>query len=433
MGEVFCDMGLLGSSKVHECSASDLIGQYVGHTGPLVKEKFEAALGQILFVDEAYRMTQGPFAKEATDEIVGLLTDERFRGKLIVILAGYDQDMNDLLASNRGLSSRFTEELHFSGLQPRDCLQVLQAALRKKRISLPAAAQADSATGQTLQDLFSQMMLLDSWGNARDVLTLAQRLISKAYTMPQDGSKSGKDYEIVLTHDIVSETAASMLLERQQREQGTQINPQALFNMAPTAPPDLLPPNKANVSTEERKVSKASTVLPTDHQEPTEPADVGEPRDPMVPDEVWASLQVSKKEAADQERQWLNDQAAFEREIQSAAAEQQDRRGQQEESQKQESITSDQQEIERLKWERERARLAELEAMQRREALEQEFRKAREEEAARRKEESIAKTKLRAMGLCPAGFRWFKQGSGWRCGGGSHFVTNEQLDHYSLD
>jgi SpoVK/Ycf46/Vps4 family AAA+-type ATPase len=69
-------MGFLSSSKVEECSASDLVGQYVGHTGPKTKKLFEKALGQVLFIDEAYRLGEGRFAQEAVDELVGLLTQE---------------------------------------------------------------------------------------------------------------------------------------------------------------------------------------------------------------------------------------------------------------------------------------------------------------------------------------------------------------------
>ena len=89
MGQVFYDMGFLSSTEVIECSASDLVGQYVGQTGPKTKQKFEEALGKVLFIDEAYRLSEGQFAKEAMDELVGILTQEAFAGKLIVIIAGF--------------------------------------------------------------------------------------------------------------------------------------------------------------------------------------------------------------------------------------------------------------------------------------------------------------------------------------------------------
>ena len=55
MGKVFYDMGFLAQAKVENCSATDMIGQYVGQTGPKVQKLLEKALGKVLFIDEAYR------------------------------------------------------------------------------------------------------------------------------------------------------------------------------------------------------------------------------------------------------------------------------------------------------------------------------------------------------------------------------------------
>ena len=118
-------MGILGSAEVIECSASDLVGQYVGHTGPKTKKLFEKALGKVLFVDEAYRLSQGHFAQEAIDGLVGLIAHPTFKSKLIIILAGYKQDMNDLMSVNTGLSSRFPDQVVFTNLRAGDCLQVV--------------------------------------------------------------------------------------------------------------------------------------------------------------------------------------------------------------------------------------------------------------------------------------------------------------------
>ena len=94
MGKVFYDMGFLASAEVVECSATDLMGQYVGHTGPKVQKLFDKALGKVLFVDEAYRLAKGQFAKEAMDEIVDSVTKDRYFKKLVIILAGYEADIN---------------------------------------------------------------------------------------------------------------------------------------------------------------------------------------------------------------------------------------------------------------------------------------------------------------------------------------------------
>jgi hypothetical protein len=99
MGKVFYDMGYLAKAEVVERSATELVGSYVGQTGPKVQKVLESALGRVLFIDEAYRLAGEGFAKEAMDEIVDCLTKLKYAQKLIVILAGYDDDINRFVES----------------------------------------------------------------------------------------------------------------------------------------------------------------------------------------------------------------------------------------------------------------------------------------------------------------------------------------------
>ncbi|KAI4103575.1 MAG: hypothetical protein L6R37_003720 [Teloschistes peruensis] len=78
MGKVYYDMGFLATAEVLETSATDLVGEYVGQTGPKTQKLLEKALGKVLFVDEAYRLAEGHFAKEAMDEIVDCITKPAF-------------------------------------------------------------------------------------------------------------------------------------------------------------------------------------------------------------------------------------------------------------------------------------------------------------------------------------------------------------------
>src|SRR5258706_5266268 len=164
MGAVYYDMGILSSKEVVECSVSDLVRQYVGHTGPKTKKQCERALGRVLFIDEAYRLGEGQFAKEAMDELVGILTHEKFRGKLIVILAGYDQEMNDLLQVNTGLTSRFPEEIVFPNIAPAKCLEILDSRLRKESVVLPALSDYSHPANVYMIKLIEELSVLPSWG-----------------------------------------------------------------------------------------------------------------------------------------------------------------------------------------------------------------------------------------------------------------------------
>jgi len=136
MGQVYYDMGFLSSAEVVECSASDLAGQYVGQTRPKTKGVFDKALGKVLFADEAYRLSEGPLAKEVMDELVGILTQERYKTKLVVILAGHDQEIAQLLSVNPGLSSRFPDEIIFENMSSAMCIKVLEKALAEEDITI---------------------------------------------------------------------------------------------------------------------------------------------------------------------------------------------------------------------------------------------------------------------------------------------------------
>src|SRR5262245_10975009 len=194
MGQVYYDMGFLSSVEVIECSASDLVGQYVGQTGPKTKKLFEKALGHVLFVDEAYRLSEGAFAKEAIDELVGIMTQETFIGKLVIVLAGYDDDMNRLMAVNSGLSSRFPEEIVLQNMNPGSCVEVLNRELKKKGIVMVELENPLSSTYKQMKGLIEKLSNLPSWGNARDIKTLSKQMIGLALKH----SELGADSELVL-------------------------------------------------------------------------------------------------------------------------------------------------------------------------------------------------------------------------------------------
>lgn len=204
-------MGFLSSPDVIECSASDLVGQYVGHTGPKTRKLFEKALGKVLFIDEAYRLSQGHFAQEAMDEIVDIMTKEKFMNKLVIILAGYDDEMNKLLKVNPGLASRFSEEIHFSNMTPDQCLTLLDKDLRKSNIAVAEMADPGSQNYQQMRTIVSRMSILSSWGNARDIKTLGKRMFQQAYANASGGGP------VTLSVAEVIDIMQSMLKEQRER------------------------------------------------------------------------------------------------------------------------------------------------------------------------------------------------------------------------
>jgi SpoVK/Ycf46/Vps4 family AAA+-type ATPase len=126
LGQIYYDIGLLASNKVVEVSRGELVGQYVGHTAPKTQKVFESALGGILFIDEAYSLFKmgNDFGNEAVETLLKLMEDNR--EKIVVIIAGYPKEMEELLTSNPGIKSRFSKTLHFDDYSKEELTQIFQ-------------------------------------------------------------------------------------------------------------------------------------------------------------------------------------------------------------------------------------------------------------------------------------------------------------------
>ncbi|MFI0482386.1 AAA family ATPase [Actinomadura sp. 9N215] len=115
LGRIYKRLGVLSSGHLIEASRAHLVGEYIGQTAPRTRRLVERALGGVLFIDEAYTLTQSPlkgdYGHEAIAELVKLMEDHR--DDLIVIVAGYQQEMAEFLVANPGLDSRFPKQIHF--------------------------------------------------------------------------------------------------------------------------------------------------------------------------------------------------------------------------------------------------------------------------------------------------------------------------------
>ena len=415
MGQIYYDMGFLSSTEVIECSASDLVGQYVGQTGPKTVKLLEKALGRVLFIDEAYRLSEGQFAKEAMDELVGLLTQERFRAKFIVILAGYDREMNELMAVNTGLSSRFPEEVIFKNIPPVQCLEILKRKLREQTIRLDALDDSSSTEYVRLVDMLEELSLLPSWGNARDLETLSKQMMTVVFASPSDVTAShSKDFLTLAGKDAVA-CVEMMLTGRRERtsevptrsHRGHEMLQMLHERLAPTLP---------TIRTT-RTINESPPPPPQAEMKRDVPPE-SDGRDAGVADQIWHQLQIDKQATEDAAKRSQEAMRLVQQQIQDArkreesAAADTKRLG--------DAKMKDTAELMRL---REAARLRELAARQEHAKRVAALKLAE----SKQREEARIQTKLRQLGVCSMGYRWIKQASGYRCAGGSHSIDNASL------
>ncbi|KAI0435810.1 hypothetical protein F4803DRAFT_573780 [Xylaria telfairii] len=137
-------MGFLATKDVVNYSGTSLISEFVGHTSPKRQRFFQKAFDKVLFIDEAYPLSDNLFEQEAVAEMINLLTHNMYSNKIIVILTGYDKDINRLISINPGIGCCFSEVLKLDYLVPKQCFKLLICYLQEKRL--------DTSTVNTLAE-----------------------------------------------------------------------------------------------------------------------------------------------------------------------------------------------------------------------------------------------------------------------------------------
>ncbi|MCQ8831863.1 AAA family ATPase [Streptomyces malaysiensis] len=176
LGRVFYALGLLGGDHLVEAGRADLVGEYLGQTAVKANELIDSALGGVLFVDEAYSLSNSGYSKGDAygDEALQVLLKraEDNRDRLVVILAGYPEGMDRLLAANPGLSSRFTTRVDFPSYRPLELTRIgeVLAAENGDVWDEEAVEELRSISGHVVDQGW-----IDELGNGRFLRTLYEK------------------------------------------------------------------------------------------------------------------------------------------------------------------------------------------------------------------------------------------------------------------
>lgn len=200
LGKALKEIGILKNGHVVETDRSQLIAGYLGQTAIKTREVLENALDGVLFIDEAYALTneEDSYGKEAVDTLLKFMEDHRDR--LVVIVAGYENEMNKFLSVNPGFKSRFNKYFHFKNYSSDELYQILENYFITNKFKLDE--EAKPVINQIIQDALNNQD--EHFGNARFIRNLYERTVQNQFSrVSQIRDATKKDYCSITAEDFL--------------------------------------------------------------------------------------------------------------------------------------------------------------------------------------------------------------------------------------
>ncbi|MBR8745033.1 AAA family ATPase, partial [Nocardiopsis sp. MG754419] len=204
-GSLLAALGVLAQGQVVEASRPDLVGSYVGHTAQKTKDVFERARGGVLFIDEAYALARSrghghDFGQEAIDTLLKLMEDHR--DEVVVIAAGYTDEIRDFLDTNPGLGSRFSRTVTFAPYGPEELLRIFVGMAEGADFLVPEETR--TALAATLREETERM----ATGNGREVRTLFEASVTRQARRIETSALSGATPDVAELQTLSAEDVA---------------------------------------------------------------------------------------------------------------------------------------------------------------------------------------------------------------------------------
>lgn len=176
VAKIYKALGILSEGQLVETDRSGLIAEYVGQTAIKVNKIVDSAINGVLFIDEAYSIagdTQNDFGKEAIATLIKRMEDDR--DKLIVVVAGYTNEMNTFIETNPGFKSRFNRYVEFTDYSPQELFDIYQLQCSKLDYKLTDDAK------QKLKSVFEKAYYdrNNTFGNGRFVRNIFEKSLER--------------------------------------------------------------------------------------------------------------------------------------------------------------------------------------------------------------------------------------------------------------
>ena len=199
IGKIYHELGILKKGHCIETDRSGMVAQYVGHTAIKTEKLIESALDGVLFIDEAYTLkpenADKDFGQEAIDTLLKRMED--YRDRLVVIVAGYPDEMSRFIQSNPGLQSRFTRYFTFEDYRPEELLAIFEKICQSHHY------QINSDARKTLLSKFTDLYKSrdKNFGNGRLVRNIFEQTVEKQATRLARLSNVNKDMLMTITEE----------------------------------------------------------------------------------------------------------------------------------------------------------------------------------------------------------------------------------------
>ena len=201
LADIYRELGLIQEGKLFEVTRSDLVVAEKGKTALRAAEKFNQALDNVLFIDEAYTLINkkdpNDNGQEAIDELLKYMED--YRNRLIVIVAGYENDMKDFVAANAGLASRFKKNIIFENYNDLELYQIFYKMCRDSNyvIANDASIAIKNACKKVIE------ITGDKYSNARDARRFFESTIQyQSLRLTKKENKTKMDLMMIKKDDV---------------------------------------------------------------------------------------------------------------------------------------------------------------------------------------------------------------------------------------
>ena len=203
IAKMYHALGILSTDKVIEVDRSKLVAEYVGQTAVKTNDAVDSALDGVLFIDEAYSLApkyKEDFGQEAIDTLLKRMEDERNR--LVVIVAGYTNEMETFINSNPGLQSRFTRTIEFPDYSAQELTKIFTSLVAKHKFT--ASKGCEIAFLKAMEDAVSRKD--EKFGNGRFVRNCFEKIVEQQALRLAKLKSTSKKQRYELTMDDVAAT-----------------------------------------------------------------------------------------------------------------------------------------------------------------------------------------------------------------------------------